>query len=185
MFMPNEITMKEIIDATFEGADDLVEWCDEIYNENILPHFKEVNEFYEKIEKSEWRPISDDDLEMILTTLPLRLYSATEAVNRLGIHHSVMKFNAKRGIDVEDEDARKMTIQAMQAVANAYETIIDRAEREMMFCRELIMAAKKIWDARKRSEGIMPVSEVVPTITDSKLHGYKAGGKNGNVQRDN
>jgi hypothetical protein len=78
-----------------------------------------------------------------------------------------------------------MTIQAMQAVANAYETIIDRAEREMMFCRELIMAAKKIWDARKRSEGIMPVGEVVPTITDSKLHGYKAGGKNGNVQRDN
>lgn len=179
--MSNEMTMQEIIDATLEGADDLVKWCDDIYNENILPHFKEVNDFYDKIEKSEWRPISDDDLEMILTTLPLRLYSATEAVNRLGIHLSIMKFNAKRGIDVEDEDTRKMTMQAMQAIANAYETIIGRAEREMTFCRELIMAAKKIWDARKRSECAMPVGEVVPDITDNKLHGYKAGGKNGNV----
>lgn len=181
MSMPIEVTIHDVINATFQGADELVEWCDDIYNENILPHFKEVNEFYSKIEKSEWHPISDDDLEMILTTLPLKLYEVTEAIHRLRVHHSIMKFNAKRGHVFTNDDnpvEDKVATQAMQVVADAYESIITRAERETSFCRELIMSAKKIWDARKRSEAAMPVGEVVP---ENKLRGYKAGSNHGNV----
>lgn len=177
MSMPNEITMLDIINATTEGMDELDDWCESIYEETFQPYFDEVNDFYKKIEKSEWHPISDSDLEMILTTLPLKLFGVTESIHRLRTHHGIMKANAKRGMkSVENEADLKATKEAMMAVANAYENVIARAEREVMFCKELIMTAKKMWDARKRSESAMPIGEVVTPDNSDKLPGYVNNG---------
>ena len=42
----------------------------------------------------------------------------------------------------------------------AYDNLITRVEKEMSYSRELIMSAKKIYDARRNTEQSNPVSEV-------------------------
>ena len=154
--------IKELIHTTMYGVDELDAWCEQIYQENFGDYFKGVKKLRSQMELAERNPISDADLEMVLIDLPLELFSALEQVHRMRTHQELMKVNAKYGVientPLGGED-RKVTMAGMQAVAKAYENIIDRADREISYCRELIMGAKKIWDYRRNAENANPVSE--------------------------
>ena len=154
--------IKSLIDCTMSGVDELDAWCEQIYQENFGDYFKGVKKLRSQMDLAERNPISDSDLEMVLIDLPLELFSALEQVHRLRTHQELMKVNAKYG-SITDTPLggvdRKTVMAGMQAVAKAYENIIDRADREIAYCRELIMGAKKIWDARRNAENANPVSE--------------------------
>lgn len=154
------LSMKEIISATMDGIAELDAWCEEIYQTNFASYFENVRELYIKFKKSEYMPISDEDLSRILIEVPLSLFSASEAVQKLKTHQEIMKLNTKYSKLSLDDTEDKANSQAMEAVTKAYENIITRAEKEISYSRELIMGAKKIWDARKRTESLMPVSEM-------------------------
>ena len=154
------ISIKDAIDATMAGIAELDEWCEEIYQSNFAPYFTKVRELYTKLKRSEDIPISDDDLSKILIDIPLDLFSASEAVHKLKTHQEIMKLNSKYSKLVDgNDDVDKANAQAMEAVTKAFENIINRAEKEISYCRELIMGAKKIWDARRHTESVMPISE--------------------------
>ena len=159
--MPQQIiNIKDVIDATMSGIAELDEWCEEIYQSNFAPYFTKVRDLYTKLKRSEDIPISDDDLSKILIDIPLDLFSASEAVHKLKTHQEIMKLNTKYNKLVDDgNDADKAYAQTMEAVTKAFENIINRAEKEISYCRELIMGAKKIWDARRHIEAVMPVAE--------------------------
>ena len=142
------------------GIDELDEWCDKIYEDNFGEYFKGVRELHNRLSMENRTPIPDADLEMILIDLPLELVFALENVHRLKTHQEIMKYNAKRGIDqIADAEEKKLASTGMMAIAKAYENIIERADREISYCRELIMGAKKIWDARRNAENANPTSE--------------------------
>ena len=51
--------------------------------------------------------------------------------------------------------------------------VVLRVEGEISFCRELIMAAKKIWDGRRDAEGANPIhTDVSPEDTYDNLPVY-------------
>ena len=158
------MNITKLIDDTMKGVDELDAWCDKIYQDNFGDHFKEVRKLRAQMDMAERFPIPDADLEMILIDLPLELISALESVHRLRTHQELMKFNAKYRVREESPPTaskadRDEITAGMLAVAKAYENIIERADREIAYCRELIMGAKKIWDARRNAENANPVSE--------------------------
>ena len=46
-----------------------------------------------------------------------------------------------------------------------YTAVVTRVEIDIAFSKELIMGARKVWDARRRSEDA-PVGEIPPELPD-------------------
>lgn len=142
----------EIINKATDGLTEFDDWCKKVYADNFEEHFSGIRELYKSLHNLEGK-IPDEALATILIDVPLDLFAAAEALNRLKTHQEVVKLNAKLTTNSKDEKA------ATELVAKAYGSVISRAESEMSFSRELIMGAKKIWDSRRRSEETMPVTE--------------------------
>lgn len=148
------------------------EWAESEYSRYFAPYFKGEVELYEKLKSSD-DPISDDELEWILTDLPLELFSVTEQLSRLKTAQEVIKLHIKqvereyvKTSTAESSETKKKEAAAAQTeedrlLVTIYDQIAERVSRQMTFSKELIMSAKKIWDAR-RSDGI-PLPEVTTT----------------------
>lgn len=150
----------------FDAADNLV---DEIYQKYFATYFNGENELYLKFQDAEM-VITDKELEWILITLPLNLKSASSALAQFKQHNEIVKLTIKQRkgkdnlTDPELDDEYKL-------MAIIYASVITRVESEISFSKELIMGAKKVWDARRNSE-TAPVGEVVQEF-DSELPDYK------------
>ena len=158
----------EILKEDFNAADNLV---DEIYNKYFDVYFKKECELYNKF-RSEDNAISNKDLEWILISLPLDIKMASSALAQFKQHNEIVKLKIKQRkgknkddsveVDGLDEEFKLMSI--------IYTSVITRVELDIAFSKELIMGAKKIWDARRNSEGA-PIGEVVQD-TESELPEY-------------
>ena len=112
----------------------------------------------------------------------ISLFEAAESLNRLKINQEVLKLRYKQN---ESELMKKSTARtvtqkrdeaAIQMIDDkllmlAYGSVISRVESEISLSRELIMGAKKIWDARRKTDSVMPVGEV--NTSDIQLPDYK------------
>jgi len=177
--------MKSIIKVIEEYSTDLdaiQEFCDDMYSQFFEENFAEIRELYKRM-KSKVHPITDAELEYILTTFPMELFTVAEKLNKLRLNCEVVKLKNKQTLEKIRNDAiadatahglnKTQTNEHVSHVVAekmveyevlhaAYSSIIARVENEQTFSKELIMGAKKIWDARRSSELSNPVGMVVP-----------------------
>lgn len=174
---------KPLGDILNEYADDLqsvTNWCARTYDENFSFLFENVKLLHDKLQ-TEKDKITDDDLEMILTDLPLALFSASEKLNGLRTTREVGKLKLKekklkkkeelyKAIRDKNSPFSKSDIPSLindsfiddQVMQVALDGVINRVENEISFTRELIMSAKKIWDRRSSTDVVNPVGPIVP-----------------------
>ena len=158
------------------------EFCYSIYSDNFADNFSKIRELYNRM-KSNTHPITDEELEYILTTLPLELFTISERLNRIRLNCEVVKLKNKQKIEELKKDASaeaskqglnktqtneyvagivSRNMAEYEILFSAYNSVITRVENEQTFSKELIMGAKKVWDSRRSSEHSNPVGLVVP-----------------------
>ncbi|MCM1226159.1 MAG: hypothetical protein NC320_01880 [Clostridium sp.] len=175
------ININEAFESSKEDIEAVSEWCEKVYHNNFESHFTESRCLFERL-KSKTHPITDEELSWILITLPIDLFEASESLNRLKINQEVAKLKYKQN---EAEFMKKSTAKSVtqkrdeaavqmlddKLLILAYDSVISRVESEISLSRELIMGAKKIWDARRKTDSVMPVGEV--NTPDAPLPDYQ------------
>lgn len=180
--------MKKLIDLSEEMSADIQatqEYAEHLYEKYFGKYLKDVKELYTKLQSSR-RPITDIELEDVLTTLPLELIHVSEILSQFKLSKEVisLKVKQKESDYVKQSTASTITQKKEEAaiavledklMQTIYSSIITRVENEMNFARELIMSAKKIWDARRLTDSACPVAPVAPE--SSELPDYAYSGK--------
>lgn len=136
----------------------VTDWCNRQYDEKFAKYFKESRELFRKLEDTT-KPISDDALNWILISLPINLFDVSEALNQFRLSYEVVKLRNAVDAEAISAEARKSAMLERKVLSSAFSSVITRVENEISFSRELIMGAKKIWDGRRATENVMPVSE--------------------------
>lgn len=160
-------------------------WAEGEYQKYFAQYFKGEVELYKKLKEND-ALIDDSQLEWILTYLPLELFSVSEKLSLLRTRQEVIKLHMKEVEDNVALDHPEMTATAKKERAawlnsenkllvDIYSSISDRVNREISFSRELIMSAKKIWDARRATEGpavggIKDSDKLPDYVPDSKTY---------------
>lgn len=163
--------------------DDIQQWADGEYEKYFSKYFVGEVELYQKLQDKD-HIITDDELEWILTALPLELFSVSEQLSKLKTIQEVIKLHIKEveskyindptnedSATKRKEDAAMLTA-GDKLLVTVYSNIAERVGREISFSRELIMSAKKIWDARRSSEISVPTLD-----TEDELPDYDPGQK--------
>lgn len=170
-----------------EDTKDLDEAVDSIYTKYVSNYLKTAKEFRAKFNSD---TISDNELESILTSLPLELIDVSENISKLKLKREALKlsikekwFNKYNSFSVEDKlsDTRKreqadLYVIEDKVLVELISTVIVRAEADVSMYRELIMGAKKVYDNRRKTDGVVPVSPVTqPDLPEYDR--YSTGGK--------
>lgn len=153
------------VESMQSEIDGVQKWVDSEYQKYFAPYFKGEVELYQELKNSN-APITDEKLEWILTYLPLELFSVSEQLSKMKTAQEVIKLRIHEKEDdfisnLSDSDLSQTAKKEMASkyiapdklLVDIYSTIADRVSREISFSRELIMSAKKIWDARRAAEG--------------------------------
>lgn len=135
--------MSSIIYDIIEEMDEVSKIADSIYNKLVGDYFSTVITLSERF-RSNTLPITDTELEEILTLLPLKLFQVSEALSKAKLTHEGVKLKTKE-CDKDKELDYKLT-------AAVYASVIARIEKELTYSRELVMSSKKIWDSRRDAE---------------------------------
>lgn len=162
--------LKEVELSVSADINDAREWIDLKYNELFAGYFEEVRSLSVRM-KSKIQPISDQELESVLTNLPLDLFEVASKLSDIKLNYEVIKLhNKKEHTEVVKQSTAKTATQrnaeadvatiGNRALELVYETLIERVEKEVSYTRELIMAAKKIWDGRRKAEQSVPIGPV-------------------------
>lgn len=154
------------VESMQSEIDDVQKWVDSEYEKYFAPYFKGEVELYQELKSSSVAMITDEKLEWILTYLPLELFSVAEQLSRMKTAQEVIKLRIREKEEdfissLTDSDLSQTAKKEMASkytapdklLVDIYSTIADRVSREISFSRELIMSAKKIWDARRAAEG--------------------------------
>lgn len=157
--------------------DEVEQWAENEYQNYFADYFKGEVQLYHNLKDDPDGLISDADLEWILTYVPLELFSVAEQLSKLKTRQEVIKLHIR---EKEDEmmsslkeselsqTAKKEMVSKYTApdklLVDIYSSITDRVNREISFSRELIMSAKKIWDARRATEA--PITGITKGIDD-------------------
>lgn len=160
-----------------KDIEDIQAMCDSVYEDNFSSYFKKIDDLYRRVQ-SKSKPVTDSELECILTEVPMDLFAASENLNKIKLEYEVVKlknkeFKYKTKHELEsayaDTDAPAsykadwvscdLNAQMIecQIVETLYQSIIGRVERQISMTKELIMGAKKVWDSRRSSERSHPV----------------------------
>jgi hypothetical protein len=178
--------LSEVIDKYSVDMDAIQKFSDDIYDENFAENFEEVRELYKRM-KSKVHPITDEELEYILTVFPMELFSVAERLNKIRLNCEVVKLKNKETLEAIRSaaiiDANQLEMNKTQTadyvnrkintamveyevLHAAYVSIVTRVENEQTFAKELIMGAKKVWDSRRSADNSNPVGLVVPELPE-------------------
>lgn len=178
-------SIAETVKVYEDDVDAVQQWCDQIYAETFESYFVKQRELYTRL-NSTLTPITDTELESILIDVPLMLFNVSEKIAAFNLRTEVIKMRLKeRSAEAEaaaegSQSARKeaaaLQLISDQILITACTNVIQRVDREISFSRELIMGAKKIWDARRRTDSANPISEVekpdVPVLPEYVPNAY-------------
>lgn len=162
------MNISEVLARHDADVKDVTEWCDGIYNTTFAPLFNKVDELYMQM-KSESTVISNEQLEWVLTQFPLELYTISEQVNKLKMECEVIKLKNKELRQKQSKqpndafDATPRLILENEVILTAYNAVISRVDSKLLYSREFIMGAKKVWDSRVKSTNSNPIGEVSET----------------------
>lgn len=148
--------------AAKADIDDVNDWVEHIYMKYFKDYFQQERDLYQRL-KSNDNPITDTELEWILTDLPLELFSVADALSKFRVTKEVIKLKNKENeaaqiqLSTETSATKKKEQVQLNMVEDALllsvvDIVAGRVESEISFSKELIMSAKKIWDARRRQE---------------------------------
>lgn len=165
--------MEEIIKDQQSNTQDVLSWCNSVYDTKFRSYFTESRALFERM-NSKISPISDKELEWILIDLPLILFSVSEELNSLRLSVEITKLQNKEQkrlfADMSKDDRiahnADSVLEEGELLKLAYAHLIKRVENEVSASRELIMGAKKIWEGRRTTEQSNPVGEVVTITSD-------------------
>ena len=178
------IKLAEIVAEMQPDIDSVNEWVDEIYNKYFSGYFADQHEYYKRL-KSKDRPITDAELEDILTTMPLELFSVSEALSQFKISEEVVKLkvketeienfkNSQQSSETKRKEEAANSVLEHKLLITVYEAVAERVGKEISYSRELIMGCKKIWDGRRATDNSNPVGNVV---NEGDLPDYAYNGK--------
>jgi hypothetical protein len=156
--------ISDIEDSFKQDFEDLDGWIDDKYQSDFGTYFTNIRNLYDRMQ-DETRPITDKELEEILTDVPLQMFAVSEKLNQLKSKIEVIKLRVKEKrrqayLDSEEVTVSKKTNEANFAVANdemlirLYTDLADRVTSEISSSKELIMSAKKIWTSRREAENV-------------------------------
>lgn len=162
--------LKEVELSMSEDITDARDWVSSKYTELFAEYFAEVRGLSARM-KSKTQPISDQELESVLTNLPLDLFEVASKLSDIKLNYEVIKLHNKKEHTEAVKQSKASTVSQRNAEADVatignralelvYETLIERVEKEVSYTRELIMAAKKIWDGRRKAEQSVPIGPV-------------------------
>lgn len=163
------IDLQSIDNTMSDDIQSVNNWVDKIYQENFGDQFKGVRELFSRLQ-SDSHPITDDEINWVLTSLPLQLFTVSEALSKLKTKSDVIKMvNKQKKIQLVSESEEPTITKRNEyadeqllgnkLLANVYDNVVARVESEISFSRELIMSCKKLFDARRNTENVNPVSE--------------------------
>lgn len=166
---------------------DMLNSYNDIYDTLFSPVFDKVSEIKQTLVSTRV-PITDSELEWVLTELPLDLFDVAESLNKITLIYQAIRVQNKeirlqeqKELDdmlaVGDISMTKSEVKdALDSICSKYEllplvykTLIDRIESQISLAKELIMGCKKVWDARRSAEESSPVNSV---DTESDLPVY-------------
>ncbi len=166
-----------------KDIEDVDRWAEDQYNMYFAQHFAKVRSLHDRLRSAE-DPITDDELERVLTWLPLEVISAAEKISKLKTTQEVIKTSIRkkersialiaRESGISEAKAKEQSNAELaddRMLIAVYDAIIERVNREIAFSKELIMSSKKIWDARRIAEQSMPS---IPSEDPSMLPEYDA-----------
>lgn len=165
------INLDEINNSMQEDIDSVTKWVNKLYEEQFGDKFKGVRDLFERLQSTS-HPITDEEINWVLISLPLQLITVSESLSQLRTKSDVIKMKNKQ-LRIEYIAESGETTQTKKAeyademllgnklLASVYDNVIARVESEISFSRELIMSCKKLFDARRSTENIDPVSESV------------------------
>lgn len=156
---------------------DTGQWCQDQYNSLFAKYFEGVPELYKNI-TSKSRKMTDDEVEWVLTTLPLQLMAVSEQLSQYKLNLECLKLYIKKreATVISNSDTKTVTerkqeasldVMEYQVLSKAYSCVVSRVENEINFARELVMSAKKIWDSRKKVYEANPINP-----TDFESYSY-------------
>ena len=164
------------ISASINSANDdmqsIKEWVKHQYDSTFSEYFEDIRSLTKRM-SSKTSPITDEELEIILIDLPLKLIGAAEKINEMTLSLEVIKLRNKKQLTEKIKSSEESNSSMKKDVAEseifeervlelAYSSLLDRVQKEVSYSRELIMGAKKVWDARRKFDSVNPVSEVSP-----------------------
>ena len=182
-----ETKLKSAADLSNDDIQSVQKYYNDIYEQHFSSYFSDSHDLFERLQ-SKSHPITDDELSWILISLPINLFEVSEELNKQRLIHEVLKikYKEKETEFVKKSTAKTVTQRKDEAVMQMigeklmiliYASIISRVESEIALSRELIMGAKKIWDARRKTDTVMPVGEVessntaLPNYNKTYIHG--------------
>ena len=168
-------SLYEISGKFASDIDEVNEWMSERYDALFGDTFGELLDMQSRLESKE-RPITDEELEWTLTTLPLNLITVAETLNQLRLEFEVIKLKNQKSKTsltksyIDDPSLSKYSatmrnemvsaeLIEYQILQNAYSSLITRVENQLLYSREFIMGAKKVWDSRRHAEAPMPTAD--------------------------
>lgn len=167
-----------------DDFDATTEWCENIYQLEFDAYFRDQQLLYSKI-KDKSKPISDSELESIIMEVPIQMFDVAEALNNFQMKYEILRLELKRKESklakesTESSETKRKEEAADEVVGDkilllAYSNVIARVEKQISYSRELIMAAKKLYDRRTQVESANPISEQVhealPDYSPSKTY---------------
>lgn len=160
--------VKDIISEYSVDISSMDDYCNEIYTTKFQKYFNDTESLYEALSNN-LRPITDDELNTILTMCPLNMIEVTDALSECQRNLALIKLKSKelklqRSEIPKDLKDTVISLETKLLENNilicAYESIIKRVEGKVSYTRELIMSAKKIWDARRHSLEASPIGPI-------------------------
>lgn len=167
------LDFNKVYEDNFKEVND---WCDNFYLNSFGQYLNPIHDIYEKLKLSKDK-LSDDELEYILTDTPLSLFSVSYKLNDMKTDKEVLKLKIKekkmklKTDNVDNAEFNQLSkSEQTEFIDNellednilyvAMSGIISRVETELTFARELIMSCKKIWDRRKDTDDLIPISAI-------------------------
>lgn len=173
-------SISEFLSSIDTDVNAVSDWVNAMYNKDFAEHFKTQSNLYQRLQDKRVI-ISDEELEDILTVIPLDLFVVSEKLASLKLKQEVIKLKTKEHeIEVLNNptlsdlsDSKKKEIAANETLehkltTSAITNLITRVESEIAFSKELIMSAKKIWDRRRDTEnaGAISPNSNIPDLPD-------------------
>jgi hypothetical protein len=175
------VNIKECLEENKKYIDDVQSWADEEYDKYFSKYFVGQEELYKKLQNVDYI-ISDEELEWVLTALPLELFAVSEQMAKMKTVQEVIKLRIREKREeivntLNDTDTTGLSMTAKKEIAASktatdellvtiYGTISERVSKEISFSRELIMSAKKIWDARRSNDINLPTIPQENSLTE-------------------
>ena len=179
-------------DTLERDVSDVVSTAENVYSRYFEKYFKRMRYLHKQYadptcDVTELK-ISDSELESALTDLPLELFGVSEELSKFRLKQGVIKLKAK---DLEAEAKKDPShdtdlLDYCKLEISICNVIISRVEQEISFSREFIMVLKKLWDSRRATDKVNPISEKnyeLPEYDPLSISKKQQGGtSNGDLQ---